>query len=62
MTHQIIDHRLIASLLPLLALSKYEPALKTSITDTAKAIQRSKINEKSRQHWRSTNNCIAPAF
>ncbi len=42
----LIDHRLIASLLPLLALSKYEPTLKTSITDTAKAIQRAKIEEK----------------
>jgi hypothetical protein len=42
----LVDHRLIASLLPLLALSKYEPQLKTTITETAKAVERAKIEEK----------------
>jgi hypothetical protein len=42
----LVDHRLIASLLPLIALSNYEPTLKTTITNTAKAVQRAKIEEK----------------
>lgn len=42
----LVDHRLIASLLPLIALSNYEPTLKTTITATAKAVQRAKIEEK----------------
>jgi len=40
------DHRLVASLLPLLALSKHEPSLKETITDTAKEVERAKIEEK----------------
>lgn len=42
----LADHRLIATLLPMLALSEYEPALRTIITDNAKAFQRAKIEEK----------------
>jgi ribosomal protein L40E len=44
--NDLIDHRLIASLLPLLALSKYEPSLRKTITETAKAVQKLKIEEK----------------
>jgi hypothetical protein len=40
------DHRLVASLLPLLALSNYEPSLKDTITDTAKEIEKAKTEEK----------------
>ena len=40
------DHRLVASLLPLLALSCHEPSLKESITKTAKEVERAKIEEK----------------
>ncbi|MCJ7561078.1 zinc ribbon domain-containing protein [Candidatus Bathyarchaeota archaeon] len=43
---ELSDHRLIASLLPLLALSKYEFALRKTITDTAKIMQKLKIEEK----------------
>ncbi|MDD3792821.1 MAG: hypothetical protein PHY74_06790 [Candidatus Bathyarchaeota archaeon] len=43
---ELVDHRLIASLLPLLALSRYEPTLKDTITETAKAVQKLKIEEK----------------
>ncbi|MGB9841552.1 MAG: zinc ribbon domain-containing protein [Candidatus Bathyarchaeales archaeon] len=43
---ELIDHRLIASLLPLLALSRYEPTLKETITETARAVQKLKIEEK----------------
>ncbi len=45
--NDLSDHRLIASLLPLLALSNYEPSLTQIITDTAKKVQRAKIEEKS---------------
>ena len=40
------DHRLVASLLPLLALSNHEPILKETITETAKEVEKSKIEEK----------------
>lgn len=40
------DHRLVASLLPLLALSKHEPSLRETITTTAKEVERAKIEEK----------------
>ncbi|MCW4044765.1 MAG: bifunctional DNA primase/polymerase [Candidatus Bathyarchaeota archaeon] len=40
------DHRLVASLLPLLALSKHEPSLKETITRTAKEVEKAKIEEK----------------
>lgn len=43
---ELIDHRLIASLLPLLALSRYEPSLRETISETAKAVQKLKIEEK----------------
>jgi len=43
---ELIDHRLIASLLPLLALSRYEPSLRDTIAETAKAVQKLKIEEK----------------
>jgi hypothetical protein len=43
---ELIDHRLIASLLPLLALSRYESTLKDTIAETAKAVQKLKIEEK----------------
>jgi ribosomal protein L40E len=43
---ELIDHRLIASLLPLLALSRYEPTLRDTIAETAKAVQKLKIEEK----------------
>ena len=45
--NDLSDHRLVASLLPLLALSNYEPSLIQMITKTAKAVQRAKIEEKS---------------
>jgi hypothetical protein len=44
--NDLIDHRLVASLLPLLALAKYEPSLRNTITETAKAVQKLKIEEK----------------
>jgi hypothetical protein len=44
--NDLADYRLIASLLPLLALSKYEPSLRNTITETAKAVQKLKIEEK----------------
>lgn len=40
------DHRLVAALLPLLALSKHEPSLKEIITSTAKEVEKAKIEEK----------------
>lgn len=40
------DHRLVAALLPLLALSKHEPSLKETITNTAKEVEKAKIEEK----------------
>lgn len=40
------DHRLVASLLPLIALSNYEPSLKDMITKTAKEVEKAKIEEK----------------
>jgi ribosomal protein L40E len=44
--NDLIDPRLVASLLPLLALSKYEPSLRETITETALAVQKLKIEEK----------------
>lgn len=44
--NDLTDHRLVASLLPLLALSKHEPSLKETITKTAKEVERAKIEEK----------------
>ncbi|MCW4046773.1 MAG: hypothetical protein NWE99_04325, partial [Candidatus Bathyarchaeota archaeon] len=44
--NDLCDHRLVASLLPLLALSKYEPSLKETITKTAKEVEKAKIEEK----------------
>jgi hypothetical protein len=43
---ELNDHRLIASLLPLLALSRYDPSLRDTIAETAKAVQKLKIEEK----------------
>lgn len=40
------DHRLVASLLPLLALSKHEPSLRETITQTAMEVEKAKIEEK----------------
>lgn len=40
------DSRLVASLLPLLALSPHEPSLKDTIALTAKEVERAKIEEK----------------
>jgi hypothetical protein len=40
------DHRLVASLLPLLALSAHEPSLRDTITKTAKEVEKAKIEEK----------------
>ena len=40
------DHRLVASLLPLLALSSHEPSLKETIMKTVKEVERAKIEEK----------------
>jgi hypothetical protein len=42
----LTDHRLVATLLPLLALSNYEPSLKETITATAKLVEKAKIEEK----------------
>jgi hypothetical protein len=45
--NELCDHRLVASLLPLLALSNHEPSLKDTITKTAKEVERAKVEEKS---------------
>ena len=45
--NDLCDHRLVASLLPLLALSNHEPSLKETITKTAKEVERAKVEEKS---------------
>lgn len=42
----LTDHRLMASLLPLLALSKHEPSIYETIVKTSKAIERLKVEEK----------------
>ncbi|MDR0470702.1 MAG: hypothetical protein LBH79_03105 [Nitrososphaerota archaeon] len=42
----ISDHRLVASLLPLLALSKFNPTMKNTIIENAKAVEKAKIEEK----------------
>jgi len=44
--NELNDHRLVASLLPLIALSKHEPSLKDTITKTAKEVEKAKIEEK----------------
>jgi len=44
--NDLCDHRLVATLLPLLALSNYEPSLKETISETAKDVERAKIEEK----------------
>jgi hypothetical protein len=44
--NELCDHRLVASLLPLLALSSHEPRLKDTITKTAKEVERAKVEEK----------------
>lgn len=44
--NDLCDHRLVASLLPLLALSCHEPSLKDTITKTAKEVERAKVEEK----------------
>lgn len=44
--NELNDHRLVASLLPLIALSSHEPSLKDTITKTAKDVERAKIEEK----------------
>ncbi len=43
---ELNDHRLVASLLPLIALSSHEPSLKDTITKTAKEVEKAKIEEK----------------
>ena len=40
------DHRLVASLLPLIALSGHEPSLKDTIRKTAKEVEKAKVEEK----------------
>jgi hypothetical protein len=52
------DHRLIAALLPLLALSKFNPALKDTITATAKAVEMAKIEEKANSMDGQLINCL----
>jgi len=42
----LTDHRLIASLLPLLALSKHEPSIYETIIKTGKQIEKLKVEEK----------------
>lgn len=42
----VSDHRLVASLLPLLALSKHEPTLKETITTNVKEIEKAKVEAK----------------
>jgi hypothetical protein len=54
----LTDHRLIATLLPMLALSEYEPDLRTIITDNAKAFQRAKIEEKANSMDGTLINCL----
>ncbi|MBT0160005.1 hypothetical protein G4O51_08470 [Candidatus Bathyarchaeota archaeon A05DMB-2] len=44
--NDLTDHRLVASLLPLLALSNHEPSLRETITSTAKEVEKAKIEEK----------------
>jgi len=54
----LTDHRLIATLLPMLALAEYEPQLITIITDNAKAFQRAKIEEKANSMDGTLVNCL----
>jgi hypothetical protein len=42
----ISDPRLVASLLPLLALAKFEPSIKESIAQTVKDVERMKVEQK----------------
>jgi hypothetical protein len=44
--NDLTDHRLVSSLLPLLALCHFEPSLRGVITDTAKEVEKAKIEEK----------------
>jgi hypothetical protein len=44
--NDLTDHRLVASLLPLLALSNHEPSLREIITKTAKEVEKAKVEEK----------------
>jgi hypothetical protein len=44
--NELNDHRLVASLLPLIALSSHEPSLKETITKTAKEVEKAKVEEK----------------
>lgn len=44
--NELHDHRLVASLLPLIALSNLEPTLKETITMTAKEVEKAKVEEK----------------
>lgn len=44
--NDLSDHRLVASLLPLIALSTHEPSLKDTITKTAKEVEKAKVEEK----------------
>ena len=43
----LTDPRLVASLLPLLALSRFEPSIKETIKETARSLQRLKVEQKS---------------
>jgi hypothetical protein len=52
------DHRLVASLLPLLALSNHEPSLKETITKTAKEVEKAKIEEKANSMDGLLINCL----
>jgi hypothetical protein len=45
--NDLCDPRLVATLLPLLALSKYEPSLKVTISETSKDVEKAKIEDKS---------------
>jgi hypothetical protein len=62
----LLDPRLIATLLPLLALSEHEPKIHDIITENAKAVQRAKIKEKAESMdgtlinylWEKINECL----
>jgi hypothetical protein len=52
------DHRLVASLLPLLAIAKLEPSLKETITSTVMAVEKAKIEEKANSMDGQLVNCL----
>jgi hypothetical protein len=56
--NELRDHRLVASLLPLIALSSHEPSLKETITKTAKEVEKAKIEEKANSMDGLIINCL----